>query len=119
MNRPETVDLLAMCAAYDQRTVGQVDVAAWQSVLEDIDSVDAQTAVKVHYAQTSRRIMPADVRHIVAAIRGARLAGVVEPVPAVDPDDVPRYLARLRADRVRLSSAPSRFPADLPRRELP
>lgn len=29
MNKPETVDLLAFMAAFDQRTVGRADVEAW------------------------------------------------------------------------------------------
>lgn len=62
MTRAECARLLALCAAFDRRTVGETDVYAWQSVLEDITFDDGIAAVKAHYAERRDWIMPADIR---------------------------------------------------------
>jgi hypothetical protein len=58
----ETVDLLTTCAAYDRRTIGKTDVAAWHAVVGDLPFADAQQAVFAHYSESREWIMPADVR---------------------------------------------------------
>jgi hypothetical protein len=73
VNRNETIDLLTLCAAYDQRTVGEADVVAWQTVLGLVDARDAGQAVVDHYKSLTRRVMPADVLAGVEQIRLARL----------------------------------------------
>lgn len=72
MNLPETALMLAQMQAYDQRTVGESDVIAWQALLADAPFEDCQEAVRRHYAEQTERIMPAHVRRIVQDIVKAR-----------------------------------------------
>lgn len=74
MNRSETARLLAAVAAFNNRTIGEADVEAWQSVLPDVDLVDAMEAVRRHYAEHTEWLMPAHVRRIVRDIHGEREA---------------------------------------------
>lgn len=68
MTPEDVVDVLAKCAAFDSRTVGEVDVAAWHEILHRIDRQDALAAVTRHYTESSARAMPADIlRHARAA----------------------------------------------------
>jgi hypothetical protein len=102
----DTADLLAFAAAFDQRTIGRADVAAWHAVLGDLDLTQARQAVAQHYASETRRVMPADIRAAVRARRSDTAADFVGPglpatVPDADPDDVPAYLAALREQRTR------------------
>ena len=82
--------LLAKAAAFDQRTVGDVDVLAWCEAIGDLDAADALAAVSRFYATvTERRIMPGDVRTLAAEIdrerrRQQREAIEAEQRPALD-----------------------------------
>jgi hypothetical protein len=62
MTPEEIIDLLTVAAAYDQRTTGPGDVAAWHAVLGDVSFTRAREAVIAHYRENSRRVMPADIR---------------------------------------------------------
>ena len=78
MNKSETAVLLAFCAAYDQRTIGDADVLAWHQALEspwvpNIDLDEAQEAVVAWYRETSQRITVADVLKRVKTGRADRL----------------------------------------------
>ena len=106
MTPSQAAELLAFAAAFDRRTVGKADALAWHTVLADIDHDDARRAVAAHYATETRWIMPADIRQAVRAAHdeGARdIQGPGQPaqVPDADPDDVPAYLAAVRAQRHR------------------
>lgn len=106
MTPAQTSELLAFCAAFDRRTVGKADVLAWQTVLADIDYDAARGAVSAHYADETRWIMPADIRTAVRAARASTAAdyqgpGLPAEIPDADPDDVPAYLAAVRAQRTR------------------
>ena len=98
MTPDETVDLLTVAAAFDQRTVGEGDAMAWHAVLGDLSFTDAKQAVLGYYADTRERIMPADVRQRVRDIRDARLNAMEIPEPprelAANP---PAYRAAIRA----------------------
>jgi hypothetical protein len=62
MTPSETAELLALCAAFDSRTIGEADVYAWQLALDETLTLDrAKDAVAAHYAHQTRRVMPADV----------------------------------------------------------
>jgi len=81
MTRSETAKLLALCAAYDQRTIGEADVEAWHEALDcpwvpGIGPDEAQAAVIVHYRHGSQRITPADVIKLVKADRAERHRGI-------------------------------------------
>jgi hypothetical protein len=100
MTPSEVATLLAKCAAYDRRTIGEADVAAWHDALHDVSFADASAAVTEHYVRSSVWIGVAEVRAGVKRIRAGRLARVdVGPPPDVDPDDVPAYLDAYRAQR--------------------
>lgn len=68
MNRRDIARLLGIAAAYDQRTVGQADVAAWYEALHDLSAQRASEAVVEHYRHHRERIMPADVRRLAIEI---------------------------------------------------
>ena len=78
LTRSETAKLLALCAAYDQRTIGDADVLAWHEGLQspwvpNIDPDEAQEAVITHYQETTVRINVADVLKRIKATRLDRL----------------------------------------------
>jgi hypothetical protein len=77
MNRADTAELLALCAAFDRRTVGKADVVAWQKLLAHYAYEDAEAAVNEHYSSEHRWIMPADVIRIVRRIRAQRITDAV------------------------------------------
>ncbi|MFD7996872.1 zinc finger domain-containing protein [Streptomyces mexicanus] len=108
MTPAETAEVLGLCAAFDRRTIGKTDVIAWHGVLADIDLADAKRAVARHYATETRWLMPADIRQAVRKARADAAAdyqgpGLPAEIPDADPDDVPAYLAALRAQRHRAS----------------
>ena len=61
MTLAETADLLSIAAAIDKRTLGEVDVRAWQMVLDDIPFEAARNALRDHYRETTKHAMPADI----------------------------------------------------------
>ncbi|MFZ3592264.1 hypothetical protein [Streptomyces sp. BH104] len=61
MTLAETADLLSIAAAIDKRTLGESDVRAWQLVLDDIDFTAARGALRDHYRETNKHVMPADI----------------------------------------------------------
>ncbi|QNJ58027.1 hypothetical protein SEA_JKSYNGBOY_53 [Gordonia phage JKSyngboy] len=71
MNRKETAQLLAKIAAFDQRTVGDGDVLAWHEALSDLPyDLAAQAVSHWHgHTETSRRMMPANVRRVADDMR--------------------------------------------------
>ena len=103
MTGEEIIDLLTLCAGFDQRTVGKADVTAWGLAIESapvaVTIEDACRAVVAHYAdQPETRIMPAHVIDRVRRLRTTRIEAVVEPAPDVDPDNIPAWLTRRRAN---------------------
>ncbi len=81
MTKSETAALLAFCAAYDQRTIGETDVLAWHGALDcpwvpNIDLDEAQAAVIAHYRETAQRINVADVLKRVKTDRADRFRGI-------------------------------------------
>lgn len=74
MTPADTGKVLMKVAAYDQRTVGATDIAAWHEVIGGLDLGDCLNAVTVHYREQSTRVMPADVRKLALGIRDARQA---------------------------------------------
>jgi hypothetical protein len=116
----EVATLLAKCAAYDRRTIGEADVAAWHDALHDVPFGDASAAVTEHYTRTSNWVGVADVRDGVKRIRTERLARAdITPPPDVDPDNVPAYLDAYRAQRRRIADGRPVPPVrELPARDV-
>ena len=99
MTPDETALVLTKAAAFDQRTIGEADVMAWYSVLEDVPVDDALQAVSDHYRESTSRLWPADVRRLAAEIdhkrRGAERQRQLEaaeppalPAAPADPERV-------------------------------
>jgi len=104
MNAAETGKLLGLMAMYDYRDIGPADAAAWLKVIGDLPYADAETAVADHYAETRDRIMPADVRQRVKAMRAERLKLTpVPPPPAELIDDPEAYRRHLRESARRIA----------------
>lgn len=72
MTPEEVVDVLSKCAAYDQRTVGEVDVMAWHEILARVELSDALDAVRRHYGESRERAMPADILKLSRISRDER-----------------------------------------------
>jgi len=68
VNITETSQALALAQAFDNRTVGEINVRAWHAVLGDLDAADVMEAIRRHYDQSTEWLMPAHVRRLVEAI---------------------------------------------------
>lgn len=103
---PEAIgDVLAVAAAFDNRTVGDADCIAWYRAIGHLDRAEVEEAIIAHYTETTDRIMPAHVLGRVGKIRALRLAHAgPEAVPDADPDDDTAYRAALREGRWRTAS---------------
>jgi hypothetical protein len=71
----EAAQVLAKAAAFDRRTVGEIDARAWAEVLGHVSLDDALAAVTRHYAGSREWIMPSDVREQVRQIHNDRSPG--------------------------------------------
>lgn len=93
MTPGEMARVLAKCAAYDQRTIGDADVAAWHEAVGDLGYDDALAAVTRHYRTSRDRMWPADLREQVVAIRNARHQD--------EPHEIRALPSRFEADQIR------------------
>ncbi|GAB3873845.1 hypothetical protein GCM10029964_014790 [Kibdelosporangium lantanae] len=50
-----------MAASFDQRTVGQADVAAWQAALTGVTYGQCEAAILEHVKASRERVTPADI----------------------------------------------------------
>jgi len=71
MNRANIARLLGLAAAYDARTIGEADVAAWQLALDGLDVERCKAAVVRHYRESTDRVMPAHIRRLARTTTGA------------------------------------------------
>lgn len=72
MNINETTQALALAQAFDNRTVGEVNIRAWHAVLGDAEAADVMAAIREHYAEHTEWIMPAHIRTAVRDMVGQR-----------------------------------------------
>lgn len=81
MDRREVNILLALMAARDGRTVGQVEVEAWFEDIGRWDLPTAREAIHRHYSTTRDFMRPFDLIQHIRAIRRERLdaAGAILP----------------------------------------
>lgn len=107
MNLAETARVLAWAAAFDRRTVGEMDVQAWQATLDDLDVEDALEGVTRWYRDRSDWLMPAHLREAVKLIqvdrrRAARLAAAerAAEVSAIEPRRAWADLAMAERERL-------------------
>lgn len=96
MTPAETVKLLGLCAAFDNRTIGRADAAAWHEIVGEYPFSDAREAVIAYYRDQRDRIMPSDVRRGVSVIRRARVERLRDEdlIPDADLMLGPRMVAR-------------------------
>lgn len=100
MNQREVSELLAYIAVFDNRNIDKATVGAWSRLLSDCELEDAKAAVEHHFATSDRYLLPVHITTGVKDIRARRLADITElEPPDADPNDVPAYLAALRAGR--------------------
>lgn len=74
MNKSEIAVMLAMIAAFDQRTTGEVDIAAWQAVADVEHWAWPQVrraVINFHRTKHSYRMQPADVVEELNTVRKA------------------------------------------------
>lgn len=109
MNITETTNALALAQAFDNRTVGEVNIRAWHSVLSEEDATDVMTAIRDHYAGTTEWIMPAHilkgVREMAARRERAEQATGWAPGQAGVPKDQPMPELKPRAPYEQLTEA--------------
>lgn len=67
MNKTETSQLLTLAALVDNRAITPEMVVMWHGLLDDISYEDAAEALKEHYRTSTRWLMPAHLRDLVAA----------------------------------------------------
>lgn len=109
MNRPETSDLLALIARYDNRRADDATVIAWHAVLGDLNHGDCQAAVLRHIATSDAYLMPVHIRRLADEIdrerrreareereRQAQLAIEADPTRRDRSDEVRALIAQLR-----------------------
>jgi hypothetical protein len=87
MTDDEIGELLAVAAGYDQRTVGRVDIDAWQLAFDDpripnLQLGECVDAVILHYRDSPERIMPA---HILTRVKAERAGAISKALPAGKP----------------------------------
>lgn len=100
--------LLAHCAAFDRRTVGEVDARAWAAALHDIpDDTDTYAAVARFYGtppkdgEGRKWIEPHHVRTMRKAIRAERHGDTIAAYDSPDPDESgPEFVERRREQLV-------------------
>lgn len=84
ITRDDVIDLLKLCAVYDQRTVGEEDVKGWLLVAHHFRwSLPAATRVVVeHYAQGAGRprITPAEITDGLRDVRRRAATSFEAPV---------------------------------------
>lgn len=81
MDHADALEVLAVAAAFDRRTVGEADGMAWSMALPEVGMQPAKDAVIAHYRDTTDWVMPAHVLQIVKSIRRDRLRDMELPVP--------------------------------------
>lgn len=85
MTPAQAATVLALAAAFDNRTVGEANAIAWSEALDERVALDdAKQIVVDHYARTREWIMPSDINTASAALRRDRLSRMRTPEPPAD-----------------------------------
>lgn len=95
MTRAEVVLLLTAAAGRDQRTIGDADVLAWHEDIGDLDYEVARQALRLHYRDSTDRVMPAHIRRLAKVVREEQRrleSHEVRALPSRFEDDVTRDL---------------------------
>lgn len=102
MTPGDVARVLAKAAAFDQRTIGEADVAAWHEAVGDLDAADALAAVTRHYRQSRDRLWPADLRRHVEELdrERRRVAREQAELEAAQREAIGRRPARDRSEEI-------------------
>lgn len=106
MRLVEMGNVLAKCAAFDHRTVGEADILAWFEAVGHLDYQLAMEAVSRFYARSKQRMWPIDLVEAVQAITAERSRGqhpVLSQPSRFEPDGIRD--ARVRAGVRQVSKA--------------
>lgn len=109
MNRDEIIDLLTAASAYDRRSVGEADVAAWSEAANRAGWTfpRALDALHEHFATSTAWLMPGHVTQLIRA-RAARPSDTpvdevlsLPSAPPASPERRAELMAKIRklADR--------------------
>jgi len=79
MNRNDVIDVLTKIAAFDRRTIGEGDIAAWQETIGHLDRDDALTAVTTHFRSSETWLMPV---HLIGLARDIAHDRMMRETPA-------------------------------------
>jgi hypothetical protein len=105
VNPSDAAAALARAAAFDRRTVGEVEARAWaEAIPADYTLSEVIAATVAHYAASTEFLMPAHITALVKRARAERRARLLDDpnaVPDADPDDVAGWLQALREGRMR------------------
>lgn len=116
MDRQDIALLLAFCAAFDQRTIGEADVEAWHAALDcpwvpNMGRDEAQEAVVEHYRATAERVTPAVIIKRIRDVRADRMARAIPQAPSAPP--TAEYLeARAALDAARQGGQDRKTPGE-------
>ncbi|MFD6677515.1 hypothetical protein ACFWDA_24540 [Rhodococcus zopfii] len=73
LTRDDVIDLLTAAASVDLRKLGEADITGWSAILRpDLDRDLAFEALRVHYATSPERVMPAHINTRAVEIRRDR-----------------------------------------------
>ena len=82
MTPADAAEVLALAAAFDNRSVGEANALAWSAALDERVTVDdAKRIVTEHYSRSREWIMPSDVNAASAILRRSRLDRMATPEP--------------------------------------
>lgn len=99
MTKSEVARLLARCAVYDQRTVGQADVEGWHEIAVDENwtPAAAHRVVREHYSRGAdrRRITPAAITDRLREAQRKAADSFVDP-DAIEGESGREYVERKR-----------------------
>lgn len=118
MNSQEAVVLTRYVKALcPQQKFDEFTADAWYDVLGDLTLADCRTAA----AEMARRqpfVSPAEIISVIRQRRGDNARDIQGPgqpaaVPDADPDDIPAYLAAIRAQRTRAADGGELRPRDM------
>ena len=79
MDTREAFQLLTLASVFDGRTVDKETATVWAEVLADVPLADATAAMKAHYKDEAKWMMPAHVVQRVKQSRRAIEGGTMSP----------------------------------------
>lgn len=92
MTPRDVTKVLAKLAAFDQRIVGEADVAAWHEILGRYDLDEALEAVTRHHRDSPERCKPAHLVAHIKIIRDEKRKGTSAPLALPRGEDLAQQI---------------------------